>query len=664
MKHRGSTFRQRIYYWFDNTMAHGTAALIGWLAVVSLALIVVFTIVLLVLAQLGLVPEETGASARNPVSAFWTVFLHAFSTDPFVADQGEWPFLVVMFGITLGGIFVLSTLIGILASGLSTRLDELRRGRSTVLETGHTLIIGWSDQVFGIIRQLATANAISSKGTRAGGSRKSQPSIVVLGPADKVEMEEAIKVKVGGTGKTRVLCRTGNPIDRDDLQIANPQDSHAIIVLAPGDNEPDSQVIKTVLALVQGRGREERARPYHIVALIREEENLAAARLAGGPDANFIHVGDLVSRLVAQTCRQSGLSIVYNMLLDFEDDAIYFKEVPALVGQSFGAALLAFEKCAVLGLQHARGHVTLNPPMDTVISPGDKVIAIAAHEDDMQVSTRPQPPRPAPSADSVPASREEPPTPEHVLILGWNGSAPLMIRQLDKYVAPGSTVTVVADPTGGEAGDQVDLKAQLSLFESGLHNVTVSGGPGNTTSRATLADLDISRFDRVIVLAYSDLLDPEQADARTLVTLLHLRDIKTHHRAGFSITSEMLNERNRELAEVTEADDFIVSGNLYSLLMSQLALNKYLHPLYEDLLSPEGSEIYLKPASLYAPLDTETDFYAVTDTALRRGEIAIGYRRHADAHNPARAYGVVLNPPKSQQVKFANGDRIIVVAED
>ena len=47
----------------------------------------------------------------------------------------------------------------------------------------------------------------------------------------------------------------------------------------------------------------------------------------------------------------------------------------------------------------------------------------------------------------------------------------------------------------------------------------------DTTNRAVLDALDVAVFDHIIVLCYSDALEPQRADARTLITLLHLRDI-------------------------------------------------------------------------------------------------------------------------------------------
>ena len=326
------TFRQRLRYWFDNTMAHGTIALIGWLGLLSLILILVFGVILLIVAAFVTVQLPNGQEA-NPANTLWQTFLHAFNNGQLGSDSGvEWPYLAIMFVVTIGGIFILSSLIGVLTNGLNTRFDELRRGRSVVLENDHTLILGWSDRVFTIVKQLVAA---------ATAEGRTRSCIVILGPVDKVEMEEALRAKVGPTGKTRVICRSGDPMDPDDLRIANAWSARAVLIITPESEEPDAQVIKTVLALtkIQRAG----PTPYHIVAEIQDEENLATARLVGGAEAQYIIVGETAARLVAQTCRQSGLSMVYNLLLDFSGDSIYLKEEPSLVGKTFAEALFAYE---------------------------------------------------------------------------------------------------------------------------------------------------------------------------------------------------------------------------------------------------------------------------------------------------------------------------------
>jgi len=48
----------------------------------------------------------------------------------------------------------------------------------------------------------------------------------------------------------------------------------------------------------------------------------------------------------------------------------------------------------------------------------------------------------------------------------------------------------------------------------------------------------------------------------------------------------------------------------------------------------------------------------------RRGESAIGYRLERYAGDSSRAYGVRVNPPKSETVTFQPEDKIVVLAED
>jgi hypothetical protein len=257
------------------------------------------------------------------------------------------------------------------------------------------------------------------------------------------------------------------------------------------------------------------------------------------------------------------------------------------------------------------------------------------------------------------AIRTQPPHrrgPERALILGWNWRAPAIINELDQYVAAGSQVSVVADAAGAEA----ELHARCA----GLQNQALTFRAGNTTDRELLDALDVGSYDHVITLSYSDTLGVQQADSRTLITLLHLRDIAERTGGRFSIISELLDVRNRNLAEVTQADDIIVSDRMISLVLAQVAENKRLNRIFDDIFNAEGSEIYLKPVEDYVEVGVPLNFYTVLEAAARRNEIAIGYRHKAHSADRTRSYGVVLNPTKSAEITFAADDRIVVIAED
>jgi voltage-gated potassium channel Kch len=625
---------ERFHYAFDNSMSKGPLALIAWLTAVSALLI--FAISLLVWLT-RIAPAEEG---RRPglLEIGWASLMRTLDAGTMGADRGSWPFLVSMLAVTLGGIFVISSLIGVITSGIEEKLDELRKGRSRVIESGHTVILGWSPQVFSIVSELVEAN-----------SNQPRSCVVILGDEDKMAMEDQVRERVGDTRRTRVVCRRGKPNDLGDLEIASIHSSKSIIVLAPSDDSPDSAVIKALLAIINNPRR--RSEPYHVVAEIQDPRNLGVARLVGKDEVELVLVPELLSRITVQTCRQSGLSVVYMELLDFGGDEIYFHEEPALVGKAFGDALLAYEDSTVIGLRPQEGGTLVNPPMDRRIASGDRVIAISEDDDTVRLSGLARPPiNRSAIRDTQPAA----PTPERTLILGWNGRVTTIINELDQYVAPGSAVTVVAGREDGEA--------QIASRCGGLGNQTVAFRRGDTTDRRTLEALEVPSVQHVILLCDEGL--PEQeADSRTLITLLHLRDIGDAAGSPFSIVSEMLDPRNRALAEVTRADDFIVGNRLVALLLTQVSENKELNAVFTDLLDPEGSEIYLKLASNYVALGTAVTFYTVVEAARRRGEIAIGYKIKALANDAARSYGVVVNPSKSERVTFAQWDRIVVIAE-
>src|SRR5678816_4862252 len=102
--------------------------------------------------------------------------------------------------------------------------------------------------------------------------------------------------------------------------------------------------------------------------------------------------------------------------------------------------------------------------------------------------------------------------------------------------------------------------------------MTATARLGDITERAALDALDVTSFDHVLVLSETTGRTQEMADARTTVTLLHLRDIETRAGKKVPITSEILDIQNRDLATVAEADDFIVSNTPVSLMVSQLSL--------------------------------------------------------------------------------------------
>lgn len=626
------TWRDRLRYAFDNTLMGGTAAIIGWLALLS---IIVVLVVALIVWLGGIGPDDADPLPLS--EAAWASLMRTLDPGTMGGDTG-WNFRFAMLAVTLGGIFIISTFIGVLTNSIDNKLDELLKGRSRVIETGHIVILNWSEHIFTVLHELKLA---------AGAKRD---CVVVMGDRDKVAMEDAIRERVGSGGTVRIVCRSGDALEPADLDIVSLDTARAIIVLSPdlAEGDRDAQVIKTLLAIINNPAR--RPAPYHIVAELRDPRHVTVTRLISMEEVELVVAGDLIARIIAQTSRHAGLSAVYTELLSYEGSEIYLADQPALVGKTYQDALFAYAHAAVIGIAKTGQPPRLNPPAATPFEVGDRVIVIADDTRDLQ-----------PAAERCPIDEQaicvQPSTPQptdRTLIIGWNWRAPGILEQLDSYVTPGSAVMIFAD-----AEDALAIERQTP---TSLARLTVQVQVGSTTDRRLLDALAIEQYRQVILLCY-DNIPPQQADSRTIVTLLHLRDIASKHDCDFSIVTEMLDVRNRRLIELMRPDDFIVSDHLVSLVLTQLAEVQELNEIFAELFDAEGMEIYIKPVSEYVKLAVGVTFATVVEAALRRGETAIGFRRQSSEIEASQQHGVVLNPRKTDIVTFGAGDRVIVIAD-
>ena len=628
--------KAKLHYKFDNLMSKGPIAIIAWLGILSLLLILSAAIIL----NIFKIAQEGGEPLAF-IDAFWESFMRAIDAGTVAGDIG-WGFRIVGLVITLGGIFIVSMLIGIISNAIQNKVEDLRKGRSLVLETGHTLILGWSTKIFSIISELIVAN-----------ENQKNAKIVILSDMDKIEMEEEIKANIPDSKNTKIICRNGSPIDINDLKIVNPGNAKSIIIVSPEVDEPDTHVIKTILALKNAPNKSEK--PYHIVSEIKEIKNLKVGEMIGNDEVTLILSKDIISRIVAQTCRQSGLSVVYTELFDFEGDELYFKEEPGLFGKAFKESLLMYDDSTVMGIRKSDRKILINPKMDTVFEKGDKVIAITEDDATLVLSNRIDYDI---DTDAINNSNSEESKPERTLILGWNQEASTIIRELDKYVPMSSELKIVADNLiEGLNETTVKLKEELK-------NHSLEFNYGNICDREILESLNVSSYDHIILLSYSDTMEPQKADARTLVTLLHLRDMSVKSGKEFDIVSEMMDVKNKELANVTKVDDFIVSDQLISLILSQLSENRELKDVFTDILNAEGSEIYFKSINDYVNTEKEINFYTLIESAARKNEVAIGYKEQRYSSDSTKDYGVVVNPIKSKKITFEKSDKLIVLAED
>ncbi|WP_328301230.1 NAD-binding lipoprotein [Streptomyces sp. NBC_00435] len=645
-----TSLRLRLRYRFDHLLSGGTTALIGWLALACLAVVVPASAVLV------WSDRAAPATLSGRLTAVW---VSVGQTLKIGGAVGSPLYVLASVSLALVALLFVSTLVSLITTGINRRIMSLRRGHSTVLETRHTVVLGWSDQVFPVIGELVAANA-----------NQRRSAIAVLAPQDKVWMEEEISARIGERGRTRIICRNGSTTDPSELRRVSPRTARAVLVLPPTGDTGDAHVVKTLLALdaaVHGSGEAEGRTDGEavVVAAVRDSRNHLTARLAAGPTGHVLCVDDIVARLLVSTARQPGLSLVYSELLDFDGDEFYPVAPGDLVGRTFGEALLSFDTSSAVGLLHGGGSVTLNPDPEATIGPADRIIVISRDDDTAvraDVAAHVE-------HDAIVTAAPSTAGAERLLLLGWNRRAPLVIEQLDQYVGPGTTLDVVALGVHAATGGAQGVTTSRSRLEVSFHD-------GDITDPLTLAKLDVPSYDGVIVIGETEpealdapmaslapVTDPQaRADDRTLVTLLHLRAIGDTARRDIALTTEMSDDGNRLLAPAQDGADFIVSGRLISLLMTQISESPYLAAVFEELFDAEGHEFHLKPATDYVRAGHEVSFATAVEAARRRGECAVGYRLRAESAT-GPGYGVRINPDKRRRVRFREEDWLIVLAE-
>ncbi|GAA4317354.1 lipoprotein [Streptomyces venetus] len=632
MAQRRTPFGARARYWFDSTLTRGASALVGWMALLCLAVVVPASAVLV------WTDPDAPASPADRLAEVWHL-----TGETLRLGGATGPPLRVTMSVLLALVALLyvSTLVGLITTTLTDRLTALRRGRSTVLEQGHAVVLGWSEQVFTVVSELVAA-----------GANQPRAAVAVLADRDKTEMEEALSTKVGPVGRTRLICRSGPTTDPSVLTLTSPAAAGVVLVLPHDEPDADAEVVRTLLALRAALAGEGTRPP--VVAAVRDDRYRLAASLAAGPDGVVLESDTVTARLIVQAARRPGLSLVHQELLDFAGDEFYLITEPALAGLPFGDALLSYPTSSVVGIMRGATPL-LNPPPQTPITPGDQLVVISRDDDTAWLRDCAESVEKAAMA-SGPAT---PARPERVLLLGWNRRAPLIVDQLRRRARPGSVVDVVAD------GDAATVRQVSETEARGGTDLTLTLHHGDVTRPETLRCLDVHSYDSLIVLGQDPAPEqpPDAPDNRTLVTLLLLRQLEETTGRELPVVTELIDDRNRALAPIGPGADVIISGKLIGLLMAQISQNRHLAAVFEELFSADGTGIRLRPAGDYVLPGCETSFATVVAAARQRGECAIGYRSHDEA-STSPGYGVRINPPKAERRRWAAGDEVVVVGRD
>lgn len=677
-KQRGKkvSFRSRLRYAFDNIMSRGTMS--------KVLLLLIFSCVVIII--LAFIDYEIEKSVQKELTqTIWDTLNHTFDPGNLYGDERSSGSLTVMLIATLFGMFFTATLISIINNGLENRMESLSRGKSKVLETKHTILLGFSEITYTILGELIRANE----------NKNGRQVIVVMDSShEKAEMEDAIyrhiplflsdlspRTQRQALKHTRIVCRKGHIYSEADLNMCSIDECQSIII----NSSDDAHTVKAIMACAAAIDRIQaknkgRDLPY-ITAVVMKRDNMDSAIIAGRGHLEVVCYGDIMSRIIASSSRSPGLSYVFSEIFDYVGNECYSIAKDDIVlpsGVSFADLGLydvnQYLKDGILIGGYKKGDLKgisvvdrLRDPFKTTVSclmptmpytsleEPDHFYILENDDDPLAVCANQHGTFRPPLNGKVPEEKS------HYVVIGNGTLIMIVLNRLNDFLPEGTPVTIITYPSEEEfvfipeRGRSVKIQIQTACVALEDYFSLSEVLPEDATSVLVLAD-DPDEKDEEIAEKEERPVE-DVIDERTLSRLIFLRQIREDRNASFNITCEINLDRNRQLAEYTGTEDFIVGSRISALLITQISQTRSLHRLYMELLDPFGTEFYFRRAADYMDLtDPEgISIYDALAACAAHNEVFIGLRLE-DRNVSGKYKRPLINPPKWEN----NGSREVL----
>ena len=610
-KNANFTLKNRFRYWFDNRMTKGSFGLIRVLIAFSI-LLAVFVAGLIVV--LGFSEEgEEAATFWDSIATVINAWMPSF-------EDGSPGYLVLMSIVAIAGLLFTSVLIGIITSAIEEKIDTLKRGNSLVLEKDHIVVLGFYPGEYTLLHQLILAAA-------------GKPCCVVVAEdMDREEMEQYIDENLDVPKNFRVVCRTVDITDPASLDKCSIETCKTVIV-SPTEDMRTIKAVLAVSALLADQG----VHGISVNAIISKNEYRFPIYLAEANNITTLQTNSILAKMIAHSCTQTGLSETFREVYNYEGCEFYLTALSGIEGLTFEELMLRTNDAVPVGVLRD-GKVWMNPTATYVLHEDDRVLVFAEEAD---------------SAKLVPTTdieiwendelviRDEEAT--DTVIIGHNETLPIILRELPLNVShvhlAGMEITEEERAVFAQIAKERDLT--LNYLE------------GDPKSERML--YEIAQMAEHIVILNNHEMDPEKADMEAIFLLLNLRDLRKRYKLSFNITVEMQKEHNQNLVGRGDHTDFLVASSMASLILAQLAESPELNSVFRELLSNEGSELYLKSVDLMG-LVGRHDIRSLRHILLGTGYVLIGI---LDSNKNSR-----YNLPLNESVHLMEQDYLIVLSKE
>lgn len=392
-------FFEYLKYKVDKSFQTNILSLIGFLILISIFGIVVFSSLIYILLKLNVLKD---ISYINNI--IWNTFKLFFDQNKILDidfDKNSFLDLFFKFNITLFGILVFSTLIAIITNFIFEKVMDLRSGRASITDKNHFIIINFTHKTIPLISEIVE------------GFVKEKKTIVVIDPSDPQETLDTIRRAIKIPKHITILTRKGYGWQNSVLNRINLSEADKIVILNPnlgGDfknhSDSDIEVAKTLTTIRASSHWRKRYIP--IISEFQSEDIAELYNNFATPmhneefsrytnNCSNLTIKNLQSKLIAQCSNTPDASEIYDQLLGFKGSEIYFidkndKEYSMICEKSAGKNSselnLLCKKIIILGFYYTffeerdDSYPTyfLNPSKDFKFYPGCGIICLAENK--------------------------------------------------------------------------------------------------------------------------------------------------------------------------------------------------------------------------------------------------------------------------------------------
>ena len=649
----------RLRYSVDNFMSRGSSSI--FLALLGLFLVGFLVMVIVRLIANSFFPDETlNSLAEIP----WRVYVAVMEGSAAETDgDSNWLAKLTSILAVMVGLILFSSMVAFITSVFEAKLDELRRGRSLVLESDHTLILGFGDRILEVIRELIEAN-----------ESESDASIVILAEDDKEEMDNIIRDNISYFATTRVITRSGVVTNINNLKKVMAENAKSVIIMNSAASwRPESEktladalVLKSIMSIIAVCDGDEHP---PIVCEIHSDRDRDLAENISNGEVKALNEVSVLSRMIAQLAlSRNGLSIVYSDMVGFDGNEFYFYRPDDGWGGNltFGDSINRFKSSTPMGVHNSKGEIILNPSKEMPIESEDELIIFA--EDDSTIFYFEKPVF-EPSTLEIPTSIVEPKS-HRIALLNWTTKTAIILEKLCSYLPKGSELCVFV------SNKLPEMDSSKTTLAEGYPDIEISMNEMDLNDLQSLNEIEPQNFDSILILSPGG-TTIEEMDAYVISLLIRIRQILiknsgaksgSESRAWPKLITEVMDSENIDIILNSGVEDFMVSNQFVSQIMAQVSEEPMALDVYDDLFQAEGSELYIKPASYYFDFeDGETitiPYGECVQAAKLRNEVILGLQIHADQKSKEDMFGIVLIPSKEEEFTLSSKDGLIALAED